>query len=286
MDWLTGIAQAIDYVETHLTEEIDYTAVARTAACSGSYFQRIFGILCGMSLGEYIRSRRLTLAGSELASGHIRVIDAALKYGYESPESFTRAFVRFHGITPSEARRDGSALRSLSRLSVKIIVSGGTVMDYKLEHKVPFFLLEKVEAHSSTDDENTRSIPDFWTRARQDGTLAQLRQMGDPHAPLLGICHSSEGTSFEYGIGIPCSQEAPVPQGMRKSLISDTEWLIFDCTGAMPDAMQKLWHSIMSEFFPSSPCQPAGHLDMEVYPEGSMDSPDYKSQIWIPIKKS
>lgn len=99
MDWFTGIQNVINYVEEHLTEEIDYEEVAKEAACSNFYFQRIFGILCGISLGDYIRNRRLTLAGSELSVSDDKVIDIALKYGYESPESFARAFSRFHGVT-------------------------------------------------------------------------------------------------------------------------------------------------------------------------------------------
>ena len=105
MDWLTGIQNALNYIEEHLTEEIDYDEVAREAACSGFYFQRIFNILCGITLGEYIRNRRLTLAGNELSAADNKVIDIALKYGYESPESFARAFSRFHGVTPSEAKK-------------------------------------------------------------------------------------------------------------------------------------------------------------------------------------
>lgn len=115
MDWLTGIQNAINYIEEHLTEEIDYEEVAKEAACSNFYFQRIFGILCGISLGDYIRNRRLTLAGDELSASDDKVIDIALKYGYESPESFTRGFARFHGVTPSEAKKDGSKLKSLRR---------------------------------------------------------------------------------------------------------------------------------------------------------------------------
>ena len=107
MDWVTGIQKAINYIENHLTDEIDMELVAREAVCSSFYFQRIFSILCGITLGDYIRNRRLTLAGNELCGSEAKVIDIALKYGYESPESFTRAFIRFHGITPSEAKKDG-----------------------------------------------------------------------------------------------------------------------------------------------------------------------------------
>ena len=97
MDWLTGIQNAVNYVEEHLTEEIDYDKVAREAACSSFYFQRIFGILCGISLGDYIRNRRLTLAGHELCASDHKVIDIALKYGYESPESLDKSPQRRHG---------------------------------------------------------------------------------------------------------------------------------------------------------------------------------------------
>lgn len=129
MDWLVGIQNAIDYVEEHITEEIDYEMVARKANCSNSYFQKIFGILSGMSLGEYIRNRQLTLAGNELVNTNKRIIDIAFKYGYESPEGFTRAFTRFHGITPSDAKKGGAILKTFTPISVKAILGGGSIMD-------------------------------------------------------------------------------------------------------------------------------------------------------------
>ena len=120
MDWITGIQNAIDYIETHLTETIDYDIVAKQSFSSTYHFQRIFSILCGFTVGEYIRNRRLSLAGSELATSDIKVIDVAMKYGYESPDSFAKAFQKFHGVTPSSARMNGSKLRSFSRLILKI----------------------------------------------------------------------------------------------------------------------------------------------------------------------
>ena len=104
MNLATGIQKAINYIEEHITDELDMAEVASQAACSPYYFQKIFGILCGITVGEYIRNRRLTLAGSELMKTDAKVIDTALKYGYESPESFTRAFTRFHGVTPTEPK--------------------------------------------------------------------------------------------------------------------------------------------------------------------------------------
>ena len=135
MDWISGIQKAIDFIEANLTEEIDYEDVAAQAFSSSYHFQRIFGILCGYTLGEYIRNRRLTLAGADLAAGKSRVIDVALKYGYDSPDSFAKAFQKFHGIKPSEARTEAHVLKSFSRLSIKISLEGGRTMNYRIEEK-------------------------------------------------------------------------------------------------------------------------------------------------------
>ena len=135
MDWITGIQKAIDYVEEHLTEELDYEKIAQEGFYSSFHFQRVFSILCGYTLGEYIRNRRLTLAGADLANSHHKVIDVALKYCYDSPESFTKAFRKFHGITPSQARNNGTMLKSFSRLSIKITLEGGSDMNYRIEEK-------------------------------------------------------------------------------------------------------------------------------------------------------
>ncbi len=135
MEWITGLQKAIDYIEDNLTETIDYKIVAEQSFSSSYHFQRIFSILCGFTVGEYIRNRRLTLAGTELAMSEAKVIDVALKYGYESPDSFARAFQKFHGILPSQARNDGSCLRSFSRLVLKFSLEGGTTMRYRVETK-------------------------------------------------------------------------------------------------------------------------------------------------------
>ena len=135
MDWITGMQKAIDYIEANLTEEIDYEKVAAESFSSSYHFQRVFSILCGYTLGEYIRLRRLSLAGAELANGKEKVIDIALKYGYDSPDSFAKAFQKFHGITPSQARADGSKLKSFSRLSIKISLEGGSIMNYRIVEK-------------------------------------------------------------------------------------------------------------------------------------------------------
>lgn len=288
MDWLIGLQRAIDYVEEHLTEEIEYDRVAREAACSEFYFQRIFGMLCHVSLGEYIRNRRLTLAGYELREEKTKVIDVALRYGYESPESFARAFARFHGISPSEAKKEGAKLRSFSRLSVKITLSGGTVMDYKIVEKQAFTLLEKVEMHTVENQENIKSIPAFWTRAYRDGTVEKLMELTSDKDYLFGVCYETspeDAKTFAYAIAVKWEQKTPVPEGFRVSTVPARTWAVFPCKGAMPDAIQNMWNRIVSEFFPTSDYQPTMELDIEAYTQGDMEAPDYQSEIWVPVRK-
>lgn len=169
MDWITGIQNALDYIEAHLAEPLDMEEIAARSFSSAFHFQRVFSILCGYTLGEYIRNRRLSMAGAELASGSAKVIDVAYKYGYETPESFAKAFRKFHGISPSQARKDGAVLKSFSRLSVKISLEGGNVMNYRIEEK-PAMLLTGFKRRF-TGDPNDMNYQDHnfacETRAKQ-----------------------------------------------------------------------------------------------------------------------
>lgn len=288
MDWITGLQRAIDYIEERLTEDIDYEKVASVSFSSSYHFQRVFSILCGYTLGEYIRLRRLSLAGAELASGKEKVIDVALKYGYDSPDSFAKAFQKFHGITPSQARADGKMLKSFSRLSIKISLEGGSIMNYRIEEKEAFDIIEKVEVHTIENSENAKSIPAFWTKSHNDGTIKTLLDATNDRTYFFGICYgnlSENAKTFDYSIAAKCDTDIVVPEGFRKNTISARTWLVFECTGAMPNAMQEMWHKIVSEFFPTSGYQPTCEMDIEAYTEGDMDSPDYYSEIWIPIEK-
>lgn len=255
MDYVTGIQKAIDYIEKHICDEPDYDIIA----------------------------------GSELVSTDEKVIDIALKYGYESPESFTRAFVKFHGITPSEARKYGRELKSFSRLSVQIIMKGGSIMDYRIIEKPRFKVLEKVESQSVKDDENKYTIPDFWTRAHNDGTVKKMLEMASDNTYIFGICYGNipkNSETFDYSIAVMCDKNCTVPDGYRMSEIPARTWAVFECVGAMPDAMQNTWHTICSEFFPTSGYKPTYEMDIEAYRAGDMSAADYKSEIWVPIEKA
>ena len=174
MNWITGIQRAIDYTEEHLTDEIDYEAAARQAYSSAFHFQRMFGLLVGYTLGDYIRMRRLSLAADELCRTDDKIIDVALKYGYDTPESFSRAFTRFHGITPTEARRGGN-IKSFSRLSVILILDGGNFMDYRIEKLGAFKVIcKKKQVNKPQGDPATADISSFWGDVSQSGAMEKI----------------------------------------------------------------------------------------------------------------
>jgi AraC family transcriptional regulator len=290
MDWIAGLQNAIDFIEDNLTNEIDYTEIANQAYSSAYHFQRVFSILCGYTLGEYIRNRRLSLAGSELACSDIKVIDAALKYGYDSPESFGRAFARFHGVTPSQAKADGTNLKSFSRLSVKLILDGGNIMNYRIEKKEAFNVIVKSRYFSTDMEVSKKRIPEFWESCRKDGTIPVLcgymkegNALGDA---VAGICFENavKDNEFQYAIGVAYNG-GDIAEGLSVEMIPAHTWAIFECVGAMPTALQELLHWIYSEFFPTSEYQPCGGLDFEVYPDGDIHSSEYKCAIWISVDK-
>ena len=158
--WIEGLQASIDFIEQHLDEPLDVGEIAGKAALSPFYFQRIFGAMCGLTVSDYIRARRMTLAAQELVRSEAKVIDVAVKYGYDSPDSFTKAFQRFHGITPSQAREPGAPLRSLAPLHIKVSLEGGSMMDYRIVEKAPFTVVGVKRPFNS--DTSYQEIPKFW----------------------------------------------------------------------------------------------------------------------------
>ena len=293
MDWITSMQRAIEYIEDNITEEIDYSDIAKTAYISSFHFQRAFSILCNYTVGEYIRNRRLSLAGAELSMFDTKVIDIALKYGYETPESFTKAFSRFHGITPKAAREPGANLKSFSRLSIKLIMEGGDVMDYRIEKKPSFMAVGKVKEFSTEMNSNKKEIPMFWTDCYKDGTIDELITIsGQTQKPitgngLIGWCSSKncpQEVNFEYAIGTETNADYNNCELTRITIPAYT-WAIFKCVGTMPNAIQNMWTRIYSEFFPQSEYKVIEDIDFEYYPEGDNSKDSYISEIWIPVEK-
>lgn len=203
MDWITGIQNAINYVEDHITEELDYEQIAKESFSSSFHFQRVFSILCGYTLGEYIRNRRLTLAGAELASSRAKVIDVAFKYGYESPESFAKAFQKFHGITPSQARSSGVMLKSFSRLSIKVSLEGGSIMNYRIEEKPELVLTGYKRRFTGSPNDKKDQDHDFACQTRLEQAI--LEGLCREHETIYHILTNfdADGYDFYYAYKFP-----------------------------------------------------------------------------------
>ena len=288
MDWITGISKAIDYIEEHITEPTDYARAAKAACSSPFNFQRVFALLCGYTLGDYVRMRRLTLAGEELLSTDAKVIDVALKYGYDSPESFSRAFARFHGVSPSAVRK-GAAIHSFSRICVKLILTGGSIMEYRIEKKqAAKIICRRREFTKPGDDYTNREIPEFWNECGRDGSIQKLCGYIKDSAQfkgLLGVCFSTEMTDsgFPYGIGAEYDGESD-PQDFEIVEIPAYTYAVFTVRGRMPDAFRETYRKICTEFFPQSGYEYGNGVEIEVYPSADVQNPDYTCEIWIAVK--
>lgn len=291
MDWITGIQRALDYVELHLLEPIDYEEAAKQACSSSFHFQRIFSILCGYTLGDYIRMRRLTLAGKELSSSDIRVIDAALKYGYDTSESFSRAFFRFHGVLPSQARQGGVALKSFSPIFVKLVLDGGNMLNYRVETKEAFpFLCKKLRVPGKTEADK-EVLAGFWQACESDGTIAALsRYMGKDS--MFGGCiagasfgRDASHKEYPYAIGVPYNGAPILDEDLTLETIPAHTYLVFSCAGRMPEAFNRLYQQILSEFLPPSEYQPCKGTDFEAYPNMDVTDPGYACEFWLAVEK-
>lgn len=291
MDWITGIQRAVDYVEAHITEPIDYEEVAKQAYSSSFHFQRVFGILCGFTLGDYIRMRRLSLAGNELSSSDIRVMDAAIKYGYETSESFSRAFTHFHGITPSQAKQGGTMLKSFSPLFVKLVLDGGNMMNYRIETKDTFQIICKKKQVSSKAEMTAEEISKFWNVCGADGTISALSKYIPEHNIfkncIVGASFGKDAANkeFPYAIGAYYNGIPVSDAGLTIEEIPAHTYVVFSCVGKMPEAFSKLYQQIYSEFFPTSEYQPCGGTDFEAYPSADVKNPEYTCEIWVAVEK-
>lgn len=283
MDWIKTIEDAIAYIEENITEDLTVSRIAAEVNISAFYFQKGFSMLCGYTVGEYIRMRRLSLAGSEILSSDIKVIDLAIKYGYDSPDSFTKAFIRFHGSTPTDVRRNGALLKSFAPLHIKLTLDGGIVMEYKIVEK-PAFKVMGVSRMFSYESANT-DIPKYWDEVHISAKVKPV--MG-----MYGICFDEEmaGNQFRYMIADDYSAAGAAGKSLEEHEIPAHTWAVFPCRGPMPLPLQEVNRRIFSEWLPASQYEIAEGYNIEYYSnpaefKGGMQDPEYYSEVWIPVKE-
>ncbi len=287
MSWIESIQKAINFIENNLLEDITMEQIAREVNSSVFHFQRTFSILTDMSIADYIRRRRLTLAAEELINSEQKIIDLAYKYGYDSPEAFTKAFRKQHYVTPSEARKKQGQLQSYNRLVIQVSLKGVEPMKYKIVEKEKFQVVGIKRTFNCLDGENTRGIPQFWDEMNSKGFDHRLIQLNNGDVKgVLGVCmpDASYPKNGLIDYWIATDHIGDVPENMLAMEVPASKWVVFEVHGPMPDAMQNTWKQIYSEWFPSNPYEPTGTAELEVYTDEDPFSPDLYSEIWIPIK--
>lgn len=281
MDWLQRMNSAMEYIETNLTDKISYDDIAQIACCSTYHFQRMFPFITGISLSEYIRRRRLTLAAFELQTTKAKVIDIAMKYGYDSPEAFARAFKNLHGIIPISARDKGVSLKAYPRMSFHISIKGDVEMNYRIEQRGPFEMFGVYGLINLDMKTAFSEVPQFRGKCDDDGSVDLMNELlgrfGDTvlHAAL----YDHTGESFKYMICYNLPKGLEIPERFTKLSVQALTWAIFpepQCD------LQKLWERIYSEWFPTSEYEQVDGPSFEMYYGMAVN---VTGEIWIPVKK-
>ncbi|WP_449537658.1 AraC family transcriptional regulator [Ferdinandcohnia sp. Marseille-Q9671] len=283
MSWLESLQNAIDYMEEHLLEDVSIDEIANRANASPYHFQRTFSILTDITVGDYLRRRRLTLAAEELSRTDSKVIDLAYKFGYDTPEAFTKAFRKQHGVTPSEVRKGIGKLQSYSRLVIQVSLKGAEPVKYRIVEREGFNVVGVKREFSCVNEEHLSEIPKLWDKVNSDGTCDSLIPLMDGEIKgILGVC-DSEGkqNAIDYWVAVESTNEGA--ENHEVLVIPAATWAVFEVHGAMPHAMQTAWKKIYSEWFPSSGYEYVGGAEFEVYPGGNPSDPAYYSEIWIPV---
>ncbi|MBT9775999.1 helix-turn-helix domain-containing protein [Clostridium sp. MCC353] len=294
MDWTHDLQNAIRFIENHLLDDISSKDIADEIHMSSFYFQKGFKIMTGYSPAEYIRNRRLYLAALDAASGNEKIIDLALKYGYDTPESFTKAYSRFHGISPLRTQNHSEKIKPFLPLKIIISIQGGYDMDYVTE-KVKGFQVIGFEREISYET-SYQDIPKFWDEFcrmymkplfSQEEHREIQQAISNYNIGEYGICIDSpqKGETFRYLIAGAYDGKT-VPDGLVLYEFPEMEWMKFRCTGPLPGSLQSVNTKIFHEWLPNNQeYDIAMDASIEWYSEGDTSAADYRSEIWIPVKR-
>lgn len=289
MDSLKKMNDALNYIEENLTNDIDFKEAARLAFCSEYHFQRMFSFLAGITLAEYIRRRRLTLAAFELTNSNIRIIESAIKYGYNSSDSFARAFQNLHGITPSEARHNGQLLKAYPRMTFQLSIKGGIEMNYRIEEKEAFCIVGIMKRVPIIFNGVNPEIAAMWESLNNE-MIRELKELSnvEPLGIISASANFSEGRMEERGeldhyIGTATTKK--YPDNLAQLEVPALTWAVFEAVGPFPDTLQNVWGRIYSEWFPSSNYEAAKGPEILWNEHKDVTSPTFRSEIWIPVLK-
>jgi len=282
MEWIERLNKSIIYIEENIAEEIDYEQIARVACCSSYHFQRMFAYMAGTSLSEYIRRRRMSLAAADLQGGDEKILDVALKYGYNSPTAFNRAFQSVHGIAPSLVKKSGVSVKSYPPISFKITVKGVEEMNYRIEKKEAFRIVGVCSPLHKEMEKNFEVVPQMWQKVSADSTIPKLvSMMNIPPTGVLGVSLCNDDEEWKYFIAV--ASTAPADDGMEEYMVPEFTWAVFPGEGSMPHSIQELEQRIITEWMPTSEYEYTNGPDLELYLNA--DPQNAKFEVWIPVTK-
>ena len=288
MEWSDRMNAAISYIEDNLAGEVDFSEAAEKACCSLFHFQRMFFAIIGVTPAEYTRRRRLTLAARELTTNGDKVIDVAMKYGYDSPDAFARAFRNVHGINPLAARASGAKLTAFPRISFNLKVNGGIDLDYRIIEKPAFKVAGRIREFTTANKQNLVEIPKWWEAFSASPEWQQIADVAEKKpgkitgGQILGICFDAgQKEVFSYAIAVELPK-GKSPKSFETLDIPAATWAIFDTT---IDDIQQCWKQIYEEWFPSTGYEHSGAPEFEVYLPGDFSDLAMPCQIWVPVVK-
>ncbi len=288
MDQMKQLNLAMAYIEENLSGEIDFQKVAQLACCSEYHFRRLFSFLSGMPLGEYIRCRRLAQAAFDLCEGSEKIIDIALKYGYDSPDSFTRAFQAFHGITPSEARKGSASLKALPPMTFQLTIKGGNKMNYRIEEKGEFKIVGIKKRIKLIFEGVNPEMDSIWQSLTME-IITQLKSLSNVEPKgMLSVSanfeeRAVEGTELDQYIGVATTMTPPADFDVLT--VEASTWAVFTAVGEFPKALQETWAGIYAQWFPTSGYEHTGGPEILWNESPDTSLANYKSEIWIPVRK-
>ncbi|MFC0844169.1 GyrI-like domain-containing protein [Streptomyces noboritoensis] len=285
---LERLNQAMEHIEDHLDQRIEATDLARIAVTSEYHLRRMFSALAGIPLSEYIRRRRLTVAGAEVLADERTLLEIAVRYGYTSGEAFARAFRAMHGVGPGEARRSGATLHSQPRMSFRLVVEGSSSMRYRVVEKEEFRVVGRTARVPLVHEGVNPAIAAF-IRGIGKETLERIQSLSDQEPE--GIVSVSvnldesraEGTELDYYHGVVTG--AAVPEDMDALTVPAGVWAVFESSGPFPQALQYMWRDVFTQWFPSNPYRSRPGPEI-LRTRLSQDATQADAELWIPVERA
>ena len=288
MNTLAQFNDVMAYIERNLMYDMEPGQISRISGCSEYHFRRMFSFLAGMPLGEYIRRRRLSVAGLMLQAESVKVIDLALQLGYESPEAFSKAFQLMHGVPPSQAKKENTELKVLPPMTFQLTITGGMEMNYRVIEKEEFHIVG-FKKRITMQFKGLNPQMDSLVQKLTPQIIEELKGLCDVEPKgILSVSadfneRTAEGSQLDQYIGVATSKA--VSNGYDILDVAASTWAVFKAVGTFPDAIQDTWAKIYSEWFPASGYELTGGPELLWNETPDTSKPDYKSEIWIPVRK-